>query len=91
MSVKGFNRDGRRNGFSRWSDILGYFVIIAVMVAGFAYVNASRQEATDQGRRILCTGIIANTSSSARDDSFVIKACGDVGVYRADFPPTVKP
>ncbi len=69
-----------------WSDILGYGIIVLVMVAGFAYVDASRQAATDQGRRVLCTGIIANTNNVARDDPFVIDICRQVGVDRDDYP-----
>ncbi len=69
------------------SRILETVIIVLVMVSGFAWVKASLNAPTD-GRTILCTGIIANTSNVARDDPFVIEACRDAGVDRNDYPPT---
>lgn len=76
---------------SKWSNILGYFIIVCVMVAGFAYLDVRREDQSAAGRQILCTGIIANTNNVARDDVEVVKLCRAVDVDREDYPDTVKP
>lgn len=74
-----------------WSTIIGYAIIVLVMVAGFAYVDGQREASTQDGRFILCSGIVANTGNVARDDPQVIALCREVGVNRADYPATAVP
>lgn len=83
--------DTRRDFRGTWSNVLGYIIIVAVMVAGFSYLDLRREDAAADGRQILCTGIIANTGNVARDDVEVVRLCRLVDVDREDYPPTVKP
>lgn len=70
-----------------WNFILSIVIVVLVMVSGFAWLHDKLDDPTD-GRTILCIGIIANTGNVARDDPFVIDACKEAGVDRADYPPT---
>ncbi len=73
---------------SKWSQILGYVIVILVMVAGFNYLEVARSNSAVDGRIVLCTGIVANTGNVARDDPNVVRICKEVGVDRSDYPET---
>ena len=72
---------------SGWSRIIDVVIIACVMLAATAYIGRAPD---DGGRIVLCTGIVANTANVARDDPQVINICKEVGVDRADYPPTIK-
>lgn len=84
---QGQTYEQKQNSFAKWSTILGFTIIMLVQVAGFSYVNHSPDDAT----KVLCTGIIANTANVARDDPLVVSVCTQLGINRADYPPTEKP
>ncbi len=73
-----------------YSTLIGWFIVVCIMVGGFAFVNYQREAGQEDGRRILCTGIVANANNLARDDPEVIRLCKEVGVDRADYAPTVR-
>jgi hypothetical protein len=77
------------NTFQRWSTILGIGMVAALQVAGFAYIRAAQPD--NGGRVVLCTGILANTANTARDDPVVIEVCRQVGVLRENYPETQSP
>lgn len=68
--------------------LVGIGVFIGVAFLANNQNQIQEQLPDDGGRQVLCIGIIANTNNVARDNDTLIRICKDVGIDRADFPPT---
>lgn len=67
--------------FLRYTNILAFGLFGLLVAGGFIYLASTQAVAPEQGRVVLCIGIMSNTANPARFDSRVRALCADVGVY----------
>ena len=76
--------------FEKMYQIVTPFCLAAIAVLLIFMLSTLNTKArADASRKILCTGIIANVSNTARDDPSVVQLCKEVGVDRTRFPDTL--
>jgi hypothetical protein len=78
---------------NRHSFLTGFFLsaVLALSLLGINRAASVPTEVAKDSRRVLCVGIIGNTTNPSRDDPLVVRLCGEVGVSRSSFGETQTP
>jgi len=59
--------------------VIGLLTVNLIMLASLI---STQSDAPEDGRKVLCIGILSNTENPAREDSLVQDLCADVGITK---------
>lgn len=60
-------------------------ILLGILIGMMYYIIATQSNAPEDGRKVLCIGILANTENPARNVPQVISLCSDVGIEVTDY------